>query len=186
MLVSKKELTSLEKQITAHIDKVKTGSVLAIDPSSGSYSSQPGYAIYKEGRLEDSGIVEIHSGDHISNRLYRLSKALKEEFEQPSLLVTENIPPFMAEKGSPFATRNVISLHQSVGVIMSVWDVPVVTVSPRTWRSYIPDEYIKHDEHDAIMIGWAAIQAARGLEGEKDELPHRILKKLTTGDWPIV
>lgn len=185
--MSKKELTSLEKQIVSHVSPLKKGSVLAIDPSSGSYSSQPGYAIYKDGVLEDSGIVEIHSGDHISNRLHRLSKCLRDEFAQPDILVTENIPPFMAEKGSsPFSTRNVISLHQSVGVIMSVWDVPVITVSPRTWRSYIPDKYIKHDEHDAIMIGWAALQAAKGLEGEKDELPNRIHTKITTGDWPIV
>jgi hypothetical protein len=186
--MSKKELTSLEKQLVGHVDKIKNGSVLAIDPSSGSYSSQPGYAIYKNGQLDDSGIVEIHSGDHISNRLHRLAKALKEEFDEPALLITENIPPFMAEKGtSPFATRNVISLHQSVGVIMSVWDVPVITVSPRTWRSFIPDGYMKDDEHDAIMIGWAAVQYAKRLEGEtKEEIPEDVIIKLTTGEWKNV
>lgn len=181
---SKKE-SSLEAQVLTHADIFKTGNILAIDPSSGSYRSQPGYALYVKGKLEDSGIVEIHSGDHISNRLHRLSKALSEEFEKPDILITENIPPFMAGKGdSPFATRNVISLHQSVGVIMSVWDAPVITVSPRTWRSYIPEAYIKDDEHDAIMIGWAALQAVR--KGQKEaplDLPDRMLKKLTTGEW---
>ena len=183
--MSKKELTSLEKQILPHVDKVRTGIILAIDPSSGSHRSQPGYALYKKGKLEDSGIVEIHSGDHISNRLHRLSTALSGEFDEPDILVTENIPPFMAEKGSsPFATRNVISLHQSVGVIMSVWDVPVITVSPRTWRSYIPEGYIKDDEHDAIMIGWSAIQAYRKIENEPlFPIPENMFKKLTTGEW---
>lgn len=186
--MSKKELTSLEKQLVGHVDKIKTGIILAIDPSSGSYNSQPGYALYNKGELEDSGIVEIHSGDHISNRLHRLAKALKEEFDEPALLVTENIPPFMAEQGSsPFATRNVISLHQSVGVIMSIWDVPAITVSPRTWRSFIPDNYIKNDEHDAIMIGWAAVQYAKRIEGEEpNELTEDILIKLTTGEWKNV
>lgn len=183
--MSSKKESSLESQVMPLVDTFKTGIVLALDPSSGSYRSQPGYALYVKGKLQDSGIVEIHSGDHISNRLHRLSKALSEEFEKPDILVTENIPPFMAAKGdSPFATRNVISLHQSVGVIMSVWDVPVITVSPRTWRSYIPEGYIKDDEHDAIMIGWAAFQACYKVTGEPVfPLPERLYKKLTTGEW---
>lgn len=183
--MSSKKESGLDAQVLPLVDKIKTGTMLAIDPSSGSQRSQPGYAIYVKGKLEDSGIVEIHSGDHISNRLHRLSKALAEEFEVPDILVTENIPPFMAERGnSPFATRNVISLHQSVGVIMSVWDVPVITVSPRTWRSYIPEEYIKDDEHDAIMIGWAAVQAMLKVENEPLlPIPDNVYKKLTTGEW---
>lgn len=179
------KLTSLERDLAPVLGLALNGTVLAIDPSSGSTLSQPGYAIFVNGRLKDSGLVRIRSGDHISNRLYRLSKTLREEFEQPTLLVTENIPPFMGDgPGAQFATRNVISLHQSIGVVMSVWDVPVIQVSPRTWRSRIPDNYLKSDENDAIMIGWSALQTARKLaQIEEEELSPELIRKLTTGSW---
>lgn len=177
--------SALEREALEHSSSLLNGTVIAIDPSSGSANSQPGYAVYHCGQLKDSGLVRIRSGDHISNRLYRLSRSLLEEFEQPDLLVTENIPPFMGDgPGASFATRNVISLHQSVGVIMSVWPVPVVAVSPRSWRSLIPDNYVKSDENDAIMIGWTAIQVARRVQGiEETSFPAPLLHKLTTGKW---
>lgn len=175
----------LETEVSANLNNLLNGTVLAIDPSSGSAGSQPGYAIFAGGVLRDSGLVRIRSGDHISNRLYRLSKTLREEFSQPNVLVTENIPPFMGEgPGAAFATRNVISLHQSIGVVMSVWDSPVIQVSPRTWRSLIPDNYLKSDENDAIMLGWTAIAKAREIEGEEvPPMSDRLIHKLTTGEW---
>lgn len=177
--------SAIERDALEHSTALLHGTILAIDPSSGSANSQPGYAIYKAGRLVDSGLVRIRSGDHISNRLYRLSRSLLEEFEQPDLLVTENIPPFMGDgPGAAFATRNVISLHQSVGVIMSVWPVPVVAVSPRSWRSLVPDNYLKSDENDAIMIGWTAIEIARRVQGvDAEPFAAPLLTKLTTGNW---
>ena len=181
----KQKLTGLDKDLSGCINDVISGTVLAIDPSSGSTNSQPGYAIYQAGRLVDSGLVRIHSGDHISNRLHRLATTLRTEFIKPDILVTENIPPFMGEgPGASFATRNVISLHQSIGVIMSIWDVPVVQVSPRTWRSKIPDNYLKSDENDAIMLGWTAINRGRELVGMQSiELSDRLLIKLQKGSW---
>lgn len=181
----KTSISKLEQSIREHTALLLNGMVLAIDPSSGSQNSQPGYAIYKSGQLVDSGLVRIRSGDHISNRLYRLSKSLREDFEQPDLLVTENIPPFMGEgPGAAFATRNVISLHQSVGVVMSVWDVPVLQVSPRSWRSLIPDNYVKSDENDAIMLGWTAIHKAYLAENlDIKRFDERLTRKLTTGEW---
>lgn len=159
--------------------------MLAIDPSSGSEKSQPGYAIYQAGELVDSGLVRIHYGDHIANRLYRLQKTLKEEFKQPDILVTEHLAPFMGEgKGSFFSTRNVISLHQSVGVIMSVWDVPVLVVSPRSWHALTPDNYLKSDENDAIMLGWTALHKASLLAHKQfRQMDTRLISKLTTGSW---
>jgi len=181
----KTSVSKLEQSIREHTAPLLNGTVLAIDPSSGSQHSQPGYAIYKAGQLVDSGLVRIRSGDHISNRLYRLAKSLREDFEEPDLLVTENIPPFMGEgPGAAFATRNVISLHQSVGVIMSVWSVPVLQVSPRSWRSLIPDNYVKSDENDAIMLGWTAIHKAHLAENlDIRQFDERLTHKLTTGEW---
>jgi hypothetical protein len=160
--------------------------MLSIDPSSGSANSQPGYALYRGGQLIDSGLVRIRSGDHISNRLYRLARTLREEFDKPDVLVTENIPPFMGEgPGAAFATRNVISLHQAIGVIMSVWDVPVLQVSPRSWRSHVPDNYHKSDENDAIMLGWTALLKLKEIDDMPiEEMDSRLIHKLTTGNWP--
>ena len=178
--------SKLDKAVASNIGPLLNGTILAIDPSSGSANSQPGYALFKSGQLEDSGLVRIRSGDEVHNRLYRLSHSLREDFEQPDLLVTENIPPFMGEgPGAAFATRNVISLHQSVGVIMSIWDVPVLLVSPRSWRSLVPDNYHKSDENDAIMLGWTAIHKALLANSlEFREFDERLLHKLTTGVWP--
>jgi len=178
--------SKLEGQVLSHLGELLNGEILAIDPSSGSANSQPGYAIYKAGQLVDSGLVRIRSGDDISNRLYRLARSLREDFSKPDLLVTENIPPFMGEgPGASFATRNVISLHQSVGVVMSIWDVPVLQVSPRSWRSLVPDNYFKTDENDAIMLGWTAIHKAYLSERKEfRELDERLVHKLTTGKWP--
>lgn len=177
--------SKLEQAIAQYANELLSGTILAIDPSSGSANSQPGYAIYQAGQLQDSGLVRIRSGDAVHNRLHRLARSLREDFTKPDLLVTENIPPFMGDgPGAAFATRNVISLHQSVGVVMSIWDVPVLQVSPRSWRSLVPDNYLKSDENDAIMLGWTAIHKAKLLTSlEFMEFDQRLLTKLTTGKW---
>lgn len=163
--------------------------MLAIDPSSGSENSQPGYALYEGGELVDSGYISIGKGDRISGRLYRLARSLREEFREPDVLVTENIPPFMGPsaggaRGGNYGSKAVIHLHQSIGVVMSVWDVPVVSVTPRTWRSMVPPMYTKTDEADAIMLGWAALQTGRKMAGvDLLDMPLRLKRKLETGEW---
>lgn len=177
--------TQLEEDVAACLSPLLSGRVLAIDPSSGSAESQPGYAIFEGGNLVDSGYISIGKGDRISGRLYRLGRALREEFPQPDVLVTENIPPFMGRgDGGGFGTRAVIHLHQSIGVVMSIWDVPVVRVTPRTWQSMIPPLYQKTDEADAIMLGWASLQTGRRLAGlEPETMTGKLKRKLETGEW---
>lgn len=68
---------------------------------------------------------------------------------------------------------------------MSIWDVPVLLVSPRSWRSLVPDNYHKSDENDAIMLGWTAIHKALLANSlEFREFDERLIYKLTTGVWP--
>ena len=156
------------------------GQVLAIDPSSGSEKSQPGYAIYQAGELIDCGLINIKWGDAVANRLYRLASSLREDFKQPDILVVEHLAPFMGEGKSFFSTRNVISLHQSVGVIMSIWDVPVLAVSPRSWQALTPDNYVKSDQNDAIMLGWTVIHKASLYEcGEFKDLNDQLIELIT-------
>ena len=182
---TKSSMSKLDQQIVQHLEPLLQGIVLAIDPSSGSEKSQPGYALFDHGQLVDSGLVRIRSGDALSNRLHRLAASLREDFPQPHVVITENIPPFMGEgNAAKFATRNVISLHQSIGVVMSVWDAPVLLVSPRTWRSHIPDNYFKSDENDAIMIGWTVLKKSKEYaDREPMVFDQLLLTKLTTGKW---
>lgn len=172
--------SKLDLAVSQHADKALNGYLLAIDPSSGSEKSQPGYAIYRGGQLVDYGLINIKWGDAVANRLYRLAKSLREEFQQPDLLVVEHLAPFMGEGKSFFSTRNVISLHQSVGVIMSIWDIPVLAVSPRSWQSLAPDNYQKSDQNDAIMLGWTVLHKASLQEcGEFKDMDDQLIDLLT-------
>lgn len=182
---ARKPRTQLEEDVASCLSALMGGRVLAIDPSSGSEESQPGYALWEGGELKDSGYISIGKGDRISGRLYRLGRSLREDFQAPDVVVTENIPPFMGNgSGGSFGTRAVIHLHQSIGVIMSVWDVPLVRITPRTWRAMTPPMYTKTDEHDAIMLGWVALQTGRRMAGQElADMPPRLRRKLETGDW---
>lgn len=173
--------SKLDQAVSLHAERILNGYILAIDPSSGSEKSQPGYAIYRAGKLVDYGLINIKWGDAVHNRLYRLATSLRGEFEQPDLLITEHLAPFMGEgKGAFFSTRNVISLHQSVGVIMSIWDVPVLTVSPRSWQAITPDNYQKSDQNDAIMLGWTVIHKASLSEVKVfPEMDREVVKLIT-------
>lgn len=181
--------TKLDQELQPHLHEVLHGTLLSFDPSSGSAKSQPGYAIFKAGQLMDSGFLNIGSGDDISKRLYRLSNCIRSEFERPDVLITENVPPFMANgpNGSSFATSGVIHLHQSIGVILSIWDCPKVRVSPRAWRSQIETIgglYKKSDESDAILMGYTAIVYAARLAGiELPPVNTQMKQKLSTGEW---
>lgn len=185
-----KKLNKMEQELQHCLNETLHGYLLSIDPSSGSKQSQPGYAIYRAGQLIDSGFLSIGSGDDISKRLYRLSNCLRTEFERPDVLITENVPPFMAAGtggSSSFATSGVIHLHQSIGVTLSIWDCPKVRVAPRAWRSHIESlggVYKKSDESDAILMGYAAIAAASKLAGlEVPPIDDRMKQKLSTGEW---
>jgi hypothetical protein len=142
-----KLLISLDK----YKDKLIGGNVLAIDPSSGSAKSQPGYAVWQAGELMDSGIIRIQPGGELSNRLFHLADSLRREFQTPDLLITEGISIIMS--GTGFSGPSMISLQRAIGVVQSCFDCPCLEVAPRTWRKYIPEGYIKTDENDAIMIG---------------------------------
>jgi len=186
--VAKKKETKLEQQLQPVIGEILNGYLLSIDPSSGSKDSQPGYCIFKAGQYVDSGFLNIGSGDDIGARLYRLARCLREEFEQPDVLITENIPPFMSMGGNnSFATSGVIHLHQSIGVVLSVFDCPKIRVSPRSWHSMLDKlggNYIKSDENDACAIAMTAVATARQLNGMIEATwPEQLRKKLSTDQW---
>lgn len=140
-----------------HRETILTGTVLAIDPSSGAYNrgkreqSHVGYALYRAGVLIDSGIVEMDGRalPDIWDRLRDLHDCLSTQFETPDVLVMEKIRGSFAHEYLKF----------SIPVIALAVRAPIVLeVNISTWKKYAGSEHQKSDEADAIAIGAALIK----------------------------
>lgn len=163
------KLSKLAESVGQYADQLQNGYMLAIDPSSGSTSSLPGWAIFRQGKLDDAGTLELPRGTRsIANRLFLLRNALFTEFEEPDILVIEQIAPVLPSKNGAFLHKGASSLIKSVGAILSTWDVPTLEVAPMTWHSMTPPEYRKGDCVDSQMIGWAAMIVLARIRGEKE------------------
>jgi len=170
-----KKLTNLEQQVSRVIPQILGGNVLAIDPSSGSRNSMPGYAVFQEGVLIDSGFIEVARDREFNRKLFLISKTLREEFPTPDVLVVEFIPPFM--KGSGFS-KSIVSLQRAIGAIIGSIDRPLVEVPPITWHKHVPKDYQKTDEKDAIMLGYTAVlTACRLSERPLPLLPEKVMRE---------
>lgn len=154
--------TKLWKQLRPYARLALDGRLLVIDPSVGSSSSQPGYALYEAGQLTDSGVIDIPVGS-IESRLFHLRSVLCGEFpEKPDVVVVEDIPVLRFNKfGRSLAAQ--IPLHYAVGVVLSAFDAPVVRVFPATWHAFVGADYQKSDESDAIVMGHTVLQFARHI-----------------------
>lgn len=160
--------SKLAGEIAQYETQLRGGVALAIDPSSGSAGSLPGFALFKAGRLVDAGVIEIPRTGHIGNRLFKLREALLTEFKRPDILIVELIAPVMPAKNGNFLHRSAAALIKSVGAILSTWDVPIIEVSPVTWHSVTPSDYVKGDCMDAQMIGYAAQVVLSRVLGEQE------------------
>ena len=178
--VTKKQ-TKLEIQVSKVIPQILGGSILAIDPSSGSRNSMPGYAVFQEGVLIDSGFIEVARDREFNRKLFLISKSLREDFAVPDILVVEFIPPFMQGMGF---SKSIVSLQRAVGAIIGSIDRPLVEVPPVTWHKHTPVGYEKTDEKDAIMLGYTAIlTACRLAERPLPLVPSRVYNK-DTQEYP--
>lgn len=144
----------------AHRKAILEGTVLAMDPSSGSFNqkkkeqSYPGYALFREGELVESGVVDLNGQElNIWERLRELYDCLENDFDVPDVLIIERIRGRVAHQ----------YLKWSVGIIGTAVRAPVVIEMPvSTWRSFAGKDHEKSDENDAIAIGTAAVKLARG------------------------
>lgn len=167
--------TNLYASLRAHAQSAVTGRVLCIDPSVGSFSSQPGYAVLEAGVQVDSGVVDMPVEATRSRRLFYLRRILTEQFaEHYDLVVVEDIPVMRFSKGrggrSYGNAKAQVPLHKAVGVIESCFDAPVVFVSPHTWRTHATPEHLhakevgeSTDELDASAMGRAVVATARHI-----------------------
>lgn len=159
---------------------VMQGTLLAIDPSSGSRNSQPGYSLYQAGVLIDAGIIKLKVGSELHSRLFHLADSIRNDFSTPDILVTEAISSVMNPKQG-FMSKQMVPLQRAVGVVQSCFDCPVLEVAPATWRKYITNNYVKSDTNDAILLGYTALMEAAQLRGEatfKVVLPPAIIKQI--------
>ena len=155
--------TQAYKDIRAAVEPILLGDMLVIDPSVGSDSSMPGYALYEAGVFKEKGTIEIESvGERPAVRLTELGKCLREDFATPDVLVIEKISAKSWDRRRGASGH--ASLLKSVGTILGTHDWPaIVEIPPRQW-SFIRDEhYVKGDANDAEYMGKAVIAVAEYL-----------------------
>lgn len=158
-------------QIQGALLPLLRGRMIAVDPSVGSTSSQPGYAVYIQGELRNSGIISIDPSLPIWDRLHRLNYGVRKLYQEwdPDVLVYEDIP---AQRHSTFNNKGNAEAHSSllkaVGAILSVSGPDhYVGLHPSSWKAMVRPEYTKSDINDAIEMGWISIQEGMRIE-EKD------------------
>lgn len=139
------------------------GVVLVVDPSMGSSSSLPGWAVYSGGDYADSGVLQVHTEGTRWARLKEVYRQL-ENFSaawNPDVCVYEEIPV------SAHAGRSQVShasLLMALGVTMAAVEAQgFVGIRPVSWKKFTSPGYIKSDEADAVEMGRIVIEMANEM-----------------------
>ena len=149
------------QRIKPLVETILTQNMLCIDPSTGSYSSMPGYALFKKGKKIESGIIEVDPKLNKSLKLYEIARTIREDFSDTAidLLVVEYIPP-MSFKGGMSGVA-IMSLQKSIGAIMGAMPFTnLLEIPVASWKAFKPKDYVKTDEYDSICLGLCAIGIA--------------------------
>lgn len=157
--------TQAYANIQKNIYKLLNGIVVCIDPSIGSTSSMPGYAVYIAGELRTSGTLVIDPTGSIPERLQKLAYEMRKLYKEwdPDILVYEDIPP--TGHGRDAVAH--ASLLKAVGVVVSISGPSgYVGLLPISWKKMIRASYVKGDREDAIEIGYIALAEARRISEE--------------------
>lgn len=146
------------KAIIDCADCILTGTLLAIDPSTGSKSSMPGFAVFQKGELIESGIIKVDLKGNRAQKLYQINHTLRTDFGAPDVVAVESAGYFIS-KMNP---ASIISLQRAIGAVIAAWPVKcLVEVPSNVWQRYVPANYVKGDEMDAVAIGMCVIYKAR-------------------------
>lgn len=150
------------------------GRMLSIDPTSGTMdrstgqASVAGWALFDEGLLLSSGIIEIPSAARKEERFRSLLNILHDEFDDTyDVLAMEDIP--LARRRGNFNTSQ--TLIQVCGVYIAGVSGELVELNSHTWQAVARriGGWVKGDESDAQYIGLAAIAFARGYDQKMSE-----------------
>ncbi len=165
----RKRIPKVYTQVASARNELLTGRVLVIDPSIGSNSSMPGYAIFENSKMLEKGILQIETMKRkgtVVPRLRELSHILRTEFDEMyDVLVIEDVPSVWSRAGGHKA---VIPLMKAMGCIIgNVQSKYVVEITPMSWTSRVSKievekqmKYIKGDDTDAEWIGYVVMQMA--------------------------
>lgn len=141
---------------------------MSVDPSIGSTSSQPGWAIYRKGNFIEGGIIPIPHHLSVPKRLRMLANGIRKLYRQydPDVLIYEEITSVNNRVGGNSNAH--ASLLKALGVILSVpGPEGYVGIFPISWKKLARPEYIKGDKEDAIEIGYVVIQLAKEISNAK-------------------
>lgn len=155
--------SKLYQEVESRRGDLQYSTVLVIDPSIGSASSRPGWAVYIEGKLSAAGTIDT-GGSHLA--LWKRARTLADEVRAlcedfaPTLLVYEDIPAT-----SNFNANAQASLLKAVGIILSASTTDdCLGIHPASWKNYVRPSYTKGDKEDAIEIGYVAVELAKRIE----------------------
>jgi len=156
-----------------------TGTIISVDPSIGSASSMPGYAIVVDGKMVDSGILAINHRDPHNRRLASIQAQLRLLAPKPDVLICEAIAPMLSVGGA-----NVIQLHWAVGVILATYpDAVPVLIPNMVWKKHLKlaslDVYYKSDEHDAIALMWTMFSICQAKFKNENDIRRELLTPVT-------
>ncbi len=144
--------------IKQNAEIIRTGVVLAIDPSSASKNSLPGFSLWGNSQLLLSGTVKVDHTKKVYLRLQELYHKIQELLDcPPDVLIIESIHKNMAHQ----------YLLWSVGVSIAAAGAPICIEIPIcVWQSVAKKEpnYKKTDSSDAEMMAKAAVILANKQE----------------------
>jgi hypothetical protein len=150
--------------IESNLQGLIHGLVVSIDPSIGSTSSMPGWAVYRRGELINADIFVINPAHSVPDRLRTLHNHVRRLYKKynPDVLVYEDIPAQRQGGGNANAHS---SLLKALGVILSVPGPDgYVGLMPVSWKGEARDTYTKSDVNDAIEMGYVAITVAKRIQ----------------------
>jgi len=141
------------------------GAVLVIDPSIGSHSSMPGFAILRVGCLTNRGTIAVEPTGSTHDRLFAIGECLRRDFPTAwDVLVVEDIPDRRFSKSGRGSIRQQVQLHRAVGAVhASVRCVHAISVHPATWHAVVPPDYVKSDAGDAAAMAEVVRQYATAV-----------------------
>lgn len=174
----KRKLSKFEQAILSGgvAELIASDWFVAFDPSSGSRSSQPGFSLWHKGELHSAGLLPVGAGGPIHYRLRKLDQMVRgdAQLQLASVVAVEYIPPLIKGKAA-------IQLHKAIAVLETAAGTDRQLAVPAvTWRKHLPENYVKTDDHDAVAIGWAVVEAAfRLTEKPMPEPPWRYLTNET-------
>jgi len=166
--VSLTKTSKAYQNIEDNLQGILEGMVISIDPSIGSSSSMPGWAIYRAGQYVSSGIFEIPVHKSLPDRLRTLANHVRKLYNDypPDVLVYEDIPAQRYGMGNAVAHA---SLLKALGAILSVPGPDgYVGIMPVSWKKLVRDTYEKGDEADAVEIGYVVIECAGQIRYNKE------------------